>query len=315
MAFGKKNENVEEREIIGFTKPRSFLFFKIKPRPIYRTKTAAGTVTVQGAEEAAKPQGRFMQYDRYINSLVATHKDLEISLREQRISEGSVAFVSRVVRYSAITAVVVTILTLIILQSLGVSLLLAPLLGISVYLLALNQMVTFPIRKVKNRGQDVEKDVLFAARDMIVSMRSGMPLFNAMATVSVGYGAASLEFAKIIELIQLGMPIEQAIEEVSNKSGSKTFKRLMLQAGTSIKAGADVIDAIQEVINEVSQERVIELRRYGQRLNAIAMFYMLFGIIFPSMGIAVAAALNRGMSKGLDTAPYDRHSHPGIVRI
>ena len=30
---------------------------------------------------------------------------------------------------------------------------------------------------------------------------------------------------------------------------------------------------------------------YGQRLNAIAMFYMLFGIIMPSMGIAVLTIL------------------------
>ena len=54
--------------------------------------------------------------------------------------------------------------------------------------------------------------------------------------------------------------------------------------------------AIQEVINDVSQERVIELRRYGQRLNAIAMFYMLFGVIFPSMGLAVASIMSTFIS-------------------
>ena len=65
----------------------------------------------------------------------------------------------------------------------------------------------------------------------------------------------------------------------------------MLQAAVSIRAGADVVAALQSVIEQLSQERVIELRRYGQRLNAIAMFYMLFGIILPSMGIAVITIL------------------------
>ena len=117
-----------------------------------------------------------------------------------------------------------------------------------------------------------------------------------MATVSVGYGAASREFEKIIDRVQLGMPMEQAIDEVSEKSKSKTFKKLMLQASTSIKVGSDVIGAIQEVISEASQERVIELRRYGQRLNAVAMFYMLFGVIFPSMGLAVASIMSTFIS-------------------
>jgi hypothetical protein len=94
-----------------------------------------------------------------------------------------------------------------------------------------------------------------------------------------------------VELVQLGSPIEQALDDVSSRSQSRTFKRIMLQATVSLKAGADVVGALQGVVEEVQQERVIELRRYGQRLNALAMFYMLFGVIFPSMGIAVAAIL------------------------
>ena len=109
--------------------------------------------------------------------------------------------------------------------------------------------------------------------------------------MSTGYGAASKEFAKVVELVQVGSPIEQAIDDVSSKSKSKTFKRVMLQASVSLKAGADVVDALQGVVEEASQERVIDMRRYGQRLNALAMFYMLFGVIFPSMGIAIAAIL------------------------
>jgi pilus assembly protein TadC len=117
-----------------------------------------------------------------------------------------------------------------------------------------------------------------------------------MATVSSGYGSASKEFKSVIDRVQLGMPMEQAMDEVTAKSKSPTFRRLMLQSSTSIKVGADVINAIQEVVNDVSQERVIELRRYGQKLNAIAMFYMLFGVIFPSMGLAVASIMSTFIS-------------------
>ena len=91
--------------------------------------------------------------------------------------------------------------------------------------------------------------------------------------------------------MQLGTPLEDAIDEIVSATKSPSFRKIMLQASVSIKVGADVTSALQSVIDQLTQERVIELRRYGQRLNAIAMFYMLFGIILPSMGIAVLTIL------------------------
>jgi hypothetical protein len=70
----------------------------------------------------------------------------------------------------------------------------------------------------------------------------------------------------------------------------------MLQASISIKSGADIVSAFQSTIDELTLERQIELRRYGQKLNALSMFYMLFGIIFPSMGIAVVTILTTFIS-------------------
>lgn len=143
----------------------------------------------------------------------------------------------------------------------------------------------------KKASKLIDRDIIFASRDLIISLRSGMPLFNAITAISTGYGEASKEFAKIVQKVQLGMPLVDAIDEVIEQSKSPSFKRLMLQASVSIKSGADVVDALKSIIDELMQERSIELRRYGQKLNAVAMFYMLFGIIFPSMGIAVITIL------------------------
>ncbi|MEM3841289.1 MAG: type II secretion system F family protein [Candidatus Micrarchaeaceae archaeon] len=111
------------------------------------------------------------------------------------------------------------------------------------------------------------------------------------AIQSTGYGEASKEFAKITELVQLQTPLEDAIDKVIEDTQSKSFRRIMMQASVSIRAGADVVGALQSIINELESEREIELKAYGQRLNALAMFYMLFGVIMPSMGIAVITIL------------------------
>lgn len=227
----------------------------------------------------------------YFASVAAKHKGLDAALRAQGIKETPYEFVKKMFMYAAVVSVVITIAVAALMLSYGLTPILAILLGVGCFFGLFNKFIQYPLARSTVVGKEIEKDILFAARDLVISMRSGMPLFNAITAVSTGYGAASLEFAKVVELVQLGSPIEQALDDVSSKSQSKTFKRIMLQATVSLKAGADVVGALQGVVEEVQQERVIELRRYGQRLNALAMFYMLFGVIFPSMGIAVAAIL------------------------
>ncbi len=285
------NQKGIDRQIIGFTKARKILFFTIKPKPIYKSvkEIEAAKPGATGAAPAgahAKARRRMVINPELAPALI----DLGIRLTPEQ-------YIESCKKKAAVIAVVVGILSAAGLFIMSPNLLvLGVLVGLAAYIMSLGALKNQPMAKISAAGNNVENDILFAARDMIVSMRSGLPLFNAMMTVSTGYGDASREFKKIIDRVQLGMPMDQAIDEVSAKSKSKTFKRLMLQAETSIKVGADVVGTIQEVISDVSQERVIELRRYGQRLNAIAMFYMLFGVIFPSMGLAIAAIMSTFIS-------------------
>ena len=293
MRFG--NKKGVDRQIVGFTKARKVLFFTIKPRPIYKENGPAGK-SQPAAKENAAASGK-----GFGGGASSVQAELAASLIEMGMRVSPEAYKSQCVRKAEIIAIAAVVAVgLIVFASgifvTGLVILLIALIGMAAYLGSYQALLSYPVNRIRAIGKDVEKDILFAARDMIVSMRSGLPLFNAMVTVSTGYGAASTEFKKIIDRVQLGMPMEQAIDEVSAKSQSKTFKRLMLQASTSIRVGADIITAIQEVVSDVSQERVIELRRYGQKLNAIAMFYMLFGVIFPSMGLAVASIMSSFIS-------------------
>jgi flagellar protein FlaJ len=231
----------------------------------------------------------------YLEGVGAKKKGLEIALRQQNVKTSLYEFVRNMFVAAVAFGIVIAITVIILFQYLGLallqSLIFGVLLGVVVFYASFQTFLNFPTHKTKSSTKNIERDILFAARDMIISLRSGMPLFNAITSISTGYGDASKEFAKIIERVQLGMPLEDAIDQTVSESKSQSFRRVMLQAAVSIRAGADVVGALQSVIDQLSQERIIELRRYGQRLNAIAMFYMLFGIILPSMGIAVITIL------------------------
>ena len=278
-----------------------FAQFGSKKEPAPKTKPAQEKEMAAARLKAQRPFGKpgykkLGRLQMYLANVSLKHKGLEASLREQGMKESAYDFIRRMFINAVIISVAITLALAIMLfnyfpDNLVVPVLLAGLMGFACYNAFFNKFIQYPVAKGATIGKEIERDILFAARDMVISMRSGMPLFNAMAAVSTGYGSASREFAKVIELVQLGSPIGEAIDDVSAKSRSKTFKRMMLQASVSLKAGADVVNALQGVVEEASQERVIDMRRYGQRLNALAMFYMLFGVIFPSMGIAIAAIL------------------------
>jgi len=290
--------------------PRKGMMFGFggKPKPAqtpFGGATGAGAMPQGAAASPPMPRGvgkparpinlKPSKFKLYVEGIGAKQKGLETALRDQGIKESLYSFVKRMIISSVLVGAVVGITLAVLFSHLGLnpieSVLLGAVLGFAVFRSALTSFLRFPTAKKSRSGKLIERDILFASRDLIISLRSGMPLFNAITSVSRGYGEASQEFERIVNRVQLGMPLEEALDATVAESKSPSFRRIMLQASTSIKAGADVVEGLQSIIDQLSQERVIELRRYGQRLNALAMFYMLFGIILPSMGIAVVTIL------------------------
>ncbi len=259
------------------------------------------TPPLQAKQGARRPSaGKQGIWHRRIQKIEMKNRKLEALLKQHGIKQSVYDFIQRMTIAAMIVAVVVAATLLVLLTHLKLSpiaaAVIAVALGFAIYQYSFRAFLHFPLRKEAKSTKNIERDILFASRDLIISLRSGMPLYNAIASVSSGYGDASREFTKVTERVQLGMSLEDAIDQTIAESKSTSFRRLMLQASVSIKAGADVVGSLQSIIDQLSEERVIALRRYGQRLNAIAMFYMLFGIILPSMGIAIATILTTFIS-------------------
>ncbi len=281
-------------------------------RPVPQPQQRPAPQPVQPAEKQAQPQQSQQQVQKkmqsrassawrhYIEKLAIKNRKIEPMLLQRRMRESLYDFIQRMLIASIIVAVVIAAAMLLVLVKAGVvlpvALVLTVLIGYVVNRFAFNSFLRYPLRSEEIAAKNVERDILFAARNMIISLRSGMPLYNAIVSVSSGYGDASKEFAKVTEKSNLGMSLEEAIDQTVSETKSQSFRRIMLQVSASIKAGADIVASLQSVTDQLSEERMISLRRYGQRLNAIAMFYMLFGVILPSMGIAIATILTTFIS-------------------
>jgi len=161
-----------------------------------------------------------------------------------------------------------------------------------------NYFMLYPEAMMVKRKRELDYEIVFAGRHIVIALKSGMPLFETLVGASSGYGEVSREFKKIVDKIILGVPMTQAIREIAQNNPSKYFVRMTMQIANSVASGADVGESLEAVIDQISKEQMIQLKEYSQKLTPAVMFYMLFGIIVPSIGVVFAAALLSVISAG-----------------
>ena len=153
---------------------------------------------------------------------------------------------------------------------------------------------------MSRREHEIDKDVLFAGRFVLVKLNSGKPLINALFDASESYGVAGEYFQEIVEDIKLGTPLEDALERAYRTTPSKKFKKILFQINNALKIGVDVSSPLEAILEEISQEQLVEIQRYGKKLNSIIMFYLLAAIVVPSLGITLFSIVASMISLKID---------------
>ena len=66
----------------------------------------------------------------------------------------------------------------------------------------------------------------------------------------------------------------------------------MWQITNAMKAGSDVASSLEAIVNSLTQEQIIAIRRYGQELSPFTLMYMLIAVIMPTLGITFMIILS-----------------------
>lgn len=153
-------------------------------------------------------------------------------------------------------------------------------------------ILKYPGLVSRKRMRTLEGDLLNALQHILIEIKSGVPLFNAMIGVSEGYGEVSEEFEKVVKEVNAGTPEIDALESASRRNPSLYFRRAIWQITNAIKAGSDISTALEAIVDGLMKEQVIAIRRYGQELNPYTMIYMLVAVILPTLGITFLIILS-----------------------
>lgn len=141
--------------------------------------------------------------------------------------------------------------------------------------------------RIIKRQKEIDRDVLFAGRYLLVKLNSGQPLINALVDASKSYGTASKYFRDIVREIELGKSVEDALSYESEYSPSEKFRKILFQISNAIKIGIDVTEFLEATLEDIANDQIIEIQRYGKKLNSLTLFYMLLAVVVPSLGMTI----------------------------
>lgn len=147
-------------------------------------------------------------------------------------------------------------------------------------------IILYPKLIITRKVKDLEKNLLFALRHLYIQVKSGVPLFEGLVSVSNGnYGLVSKELEECTKKISTGREQTVALEELALKNPSLDFRRILWQITSAIKTGADLGNTLESIVQNLSDEHKVAIRRYGSQLNPLSMMYMMLAVIIPSLGI------------------------------
>lgn len=150
----------------------------------------------------------------------------------------------------------------------------------------------FPRWTSTKKKEELERNLLFATRHLMIQTNAGVPLFDAIVSISeeygdpnFDYGGISKEFKKIIKEVRSGKELTESLEDSAKRNPSPYYRRVIWQLANSNKAGANVGSVLKDMVEFLSDEQRISIRNYGSQLNPLALFYMLTCVIAPTMGL------------------------------
>jgi len=162
-------------------------------------------------------------------------------------------------------------------------------------------VIFYPKLYVNRKVNQIEKNLPYALHHLLIEVRSGVPLFNALVSISQSkYGLLSEEMKRAVEDISTGKSEIATLETLARRNPSLYFRRVMWQIVNSLKSGADIGNTMKQIVDNLAEEQRVAIKKYGSQLNPLTLMYMIFAVIFPTLGITFLLMISSFVGIGID---------------
>lgn len=220
---------------------------------------------------------------------------LESKLARAGIRSSSEAFIKKTMMSTFYLSTGIMLCLGIILMQLNVGFLVITVMYVLFMTMMFFYMLRVPDAKIAQQQKEINKELIFLGRFIVIEMEAGVPLYQVMKNVSKSFDLVGNTFQDMVNKIDMGTSMEDAMEEVIETTASSDLRKILWQLLNVVRTGSDVITSLNLVIEQVMREQMIEVTGYGKKLNPLAMFYMIIAVIMPSLGIIMLIVVSAFM--------------------
>ena len=217
---------------------------------------------------------------------------LPLKMRQAGMPEEPEEFLKKILMMSFYMSAALSILLGAILTSMGTSPVIFVILFPALLVVMVLYLVNMPDVYILRRKNEMEREIVFMGRFLILEIEAGIPIYNALKNIAMNYEHTG----KFFNWIDMGTPIEDALNEAIVICPSPNMVRILWQIVNTIKTGTNIKISLISVLDQITREQAIALKEYGKKLNPLAMMYMVIAIIFPSLGVTVMVIVTAFMS-------------------
>jgi len=146
------------------------------------------------------------------------------------------------------------------------------------------------IRKI---GEEGDKYLIYALRDMWIQISSGIPLYTALLNLSKGeYGIISEDIRNAISDISSTESEINALEKLSARTASENFRKVLRHIIVSLRTGTGLSKSIETTLNSLTIEQHRKVRDYTSSLNLFLLLFLVFAAVVPSILLTFLSVLS-----------------------
>ena len=223
-----------------------------------------------------------------IKLIASKFPHLKKELKMARVKESPEKTIVKALKSGILLGGLMTVLAFFLIDSQNWSLMLLPVSFVVLFIIFFYYHLLSIQSKIITRRKIIDRDVLFSGRFLLVKLNSGQPLINALIDASKSPGVSNIYFKEIVEDIQLGNSLEKALSDASEYSPSEKLRKILFQISNAIKIGIDVSEYLETTLQDIAHDQILEIERYGKKLNSLTLFYMLLAVVIPSLGLTIS---------------------------
>ncbi|MFH1751274.1 MAG: type II secretion system F family protein [Candidatus Micrarchaeota archaeon] len=165
--------------------------------------------------------------------------------------------------------------------------------GFVVFIVFMLFFLVYPKVEARKIGENVDRDLIYALKDMELQIASGVSLYDAMANVArADYGRVSKEFDLVVREIASGGAEDKALERMAGRTESEFMRKTIWQMLTSLRAGSSLEGALRSTIETLNNYQRQQIKSFAGELNILTLMFMLFAVAIPGLGSTLLIVLS-----------------------